>query len=153
MVGRALRSAPRRCGDTPPYRKSAMKISKRAQRDARQLFRSCQVNGLLDENRVRQAVTLVLAQKPRRYLEILSRLLRLVKLDLERRTARVESVTSLPADLQMDVANRIKKIYGDGVSLTFDQNPALIGGLRVKVGSDVYDGSVRAKLERLAAGF
>jgi F-type H+-transporting ATPase subunit delta len=130
-----------------------MKISKRAQRDARQLFRSCQVNGLLDENRVRQAVTLVLAQKPRRYLEILSRLLRLVKLDLERRTARVESVTSLPADLQMDVANRIKKIYGDGVSLTFDQNPALIGGLRVKVGSDVYDGSVRAKLERLAAGF
>jgi len=24
---------------------------------------------------------------------------------------------------------------------------ALIGGLRVKVGSDVYDGSVRAKLE------
>jgi F-type H+-transporting ATPase subunit delta len=130
-----------------------MKISKRAQRDARQLFRRCQVNGLLDENRVRQAVTLVLAQKPRRYLEILSRLLRLVKLDLERRTARVESVTSLPADLQMDVANRIKKIYGDGVSLTFDQNPALIGGLRVKVGSDVYDGSVRAKLERLAAGF
>ena len=130
-----------------------MKISKRAQRDARQLFRSCQVNGLLDENRVRQAVTLVVAQKPRRYLEILSRLLRLVKLDLERRTARVESVTSLPADLQMDVANRIKKIYGDGVSLTFDQNPALIGGLRVKVGSDVYDGSVRAKLERLAAGF
>ena len=130
-----------------------MKISKPAQRDARQLFRSCQVNGLLDENRVRQAVTLVLAQKPRRYIEILSRLLRLVKLDLERRTARVESVTSLPADLQMDVANRIKKIYGDSVSLTFDQNPALIGGLRVKVGSDVYDGSVRAKLERLAAGF
>ena len=108
---------------------------------------------MLDENRVRQAVTLVLAQKPRRYIEILSRLLRLVKLDLERRTARVESVTSLPADLQMDVANRIKKIYGDSVSLTFDQNPALIGGLRIKVGSDVYDGSVRAKLERLAAGF
>jgi len=130
-----------------------MKISKSAQRDARQLFRSCQVNGLLDENRVRQAIALVLARKPRHYIEILSRLLRLVKLDLERRTARVESVTSLPADLQMDVANRIKKIYGDSVSLTFDQNPALIGGLRVKVGSDVYDGSVRAKLERLAAGF
>jgi F-type H+-transporting ATPase subunit delta len=130
-----------------------MKISKRAQRDARQLFRSCQVNGLLDENRVRQAVTLVVAQKPRRYLEILSRLLRLVKLDLERRTARVESVTSLPADLQMDVANRIIKIYGDSVSLTFDQNPALIGGLRVKVGSDVYDGSILARLNALAESF
>jgi F-type H+-transporting ATPase subunit delta len=130
-----------------------MKISKRAQHDARQLFRSCQVNGLLDENRVRQAVTLVLAQKPRRYLEILSRLLRLVKLDLERRTARVESAAILPGDLQSDVANRIKKIYGDRVDIAFGQNPALIGGLRVKVGSDVYDGSVRAKLERLAESF
>ena len=130
-----------------------MKTSKRAQSDARQLFRSCQVNGLLDENRVRQAVTLVLAQKPRRDLEILSRLSRLVKLDLERRTARVESAAILPDDLQADVANRIKKIYGAGVSLTFGQNPALIGGLRVKVGSDVYDGSVRAKLESLAASF
>ena len=130
-----------------------MKISKPAQRDARQLFRSCQVNGLLDENRVRQAIALVLARKPRHYIEILSRLLRLVKLDLERRTARVESVAALPADLQTDVANRIKKIYGDGVSLTFDRNPALIGGLRVKVGSDVYDGSVQARLKALAESF
>ena len=130
-----------------------MKISKRAQRDARQLFRSCQVNGLLDENRVRQAVALVLAEKPRRYIEILSRLYRLVKLDLERRTARVESAASLPADLQTDVANRIKKIYGEGVILTFDRNPALIGGLRVKVGSDVYDGSIQARLNALAESF
>jgi F-type H+-transporting ATPase subunit delta len=130
-----------------------MKISKSAQRDARQLFRSCQVNGLLDENRVRQAVTLVLAQKPRRYLEILSRLLRLVKLDLERRTARVESPAILPADLQADVAGRIKKIYGESVDISFGQSPALIGGLRIKVGSDVYDGSVKAKLDNLAASF
>ena len=130
-----------------------MKISKRAQHDARQLFRSCQVNGLLDENRVRQAVALVLAQKPRRYVEILSRLYRLVKLDLERRTARVESAAILPDDLQMDVANRIKKIYGEGVSLTFDRNPALIGGLRIKVGSDVYDGSIRTRLEKLEQSF
>ena len=42
-----------------------MKISKQAQRDARQLFRSCQVNGLLDENRVRQAVDLVAGEKSR----------------------------------------------------------------------------------------
>jgi F-type H+-transporting ATPase subunit delta len=130
-----------------------MKISKRAQHDARQLFRSCQVNGLLDENRVRQAVTLVLAQKPRRYLEILSRLLRLVKLDLERRTARVESATILPGDLQADVAGRIKKIYGDGVGVAFGRNPALIGGLRIKIGSDVYDGSIQARLNVLAESF
>ena len=68
-------------------------------------------------------------------------------------SARVESAAILPGDLQSDVANRIKKIYGDRVDIAFGQNPALIGGLRVKVGSDVYDGSVRAKLERLAESF
>jgi F-type H+-transporting ATPase subunit delta len=130
-----------------------MKISKQAQRDARQLFRSCQVNNLLDENRVRQTVALLSDKKPRGYVEILSRLLRLVKLDLERRAARVESATALPADLQAALANRIKKIYGGGVNIVFGQNPALLGGLRIQVGSDLYDGSVQTKLNRLAQSF
>jgi F-type H+-transporting ATPase subunit delta len=130
-----------------------MKISKQAQRDARQLFRSCQVNGLLDENCVRRTVTLLSTKKPRGYVEILSRLHRLVKLDLERRAARVESATPLPADLQTDVANRIKKNYGDGVNIAFGQNPALLGGLRIQVGSDLYDGSVQTKLNQLSQSF
>ncbi|MGA2800950.1 MAG: F0F1 ATP synthase subunit delta [Verrucomicrobiota bacterium] len=130
-----------------------MKISKQAQRNARQLFRSCRVSGVLDENRVRQAVSLLLAQKPRGYAEILSRLHRLVKLDLEQRAARVESATPLPADLQADVARRIRKIHGAGADITFSQNPALIGGLRIQVGSDLYDGSVKARLEKLGQSF
>jgi F-type H+-transporting ATPase subunit delta len=76
-----------------------------------------------------------------------------VKLDLERRAARVESATALPADLQADLANRIKKIYGGGVNIVFGQNPALLGGLRIQVGSDLYDGSVQTKLNRLAQSF
>ncbi len=126
-----------------------MKISKLAQRETRQLFRSCRVGGVLDENRVRRAVSLLLAQKPRGYAEILSRLHRLVKLDLEQRAARIESATPLPADFQADVANRIRKIYGAGADITFSQNPALIGGLRIQVGSDLYDGSVKTRLEKL----
>ena len=130
-----------------------MKISKQAQRDARQLFRSCQQNNLLDENRVRQTVSLLAEKKPRGYVEILSRLHRLVKLDLERRAARVESALPLPADLQNDVTNNIKKIYGDGVNIVFGQNPALLGGLRIQVGSDLYDGSVKNRLDKLAGSF
>ena len=130
-----------------------MKISKSAQRDARQLYRHCQVGGLLDQNRVRQAVSLLLAQKPRRYLEILSRLCRLVKLDVEQHTARVESAAPLPDDLQRDVAGRIKNIYGAGMEISFGQNPALLGGLRIKAGSDLYDGSIQARLDALAESF
>ena len=130
-----------------------MKISKQEQREARQLFRSCLVNGLLDENRVRQAVSLLVSQKPRGYVGILSRLLRLVKLDLEQHAASVESATPLAADLQADVTNRISKIYGAGLDISFSWNPALIGGLRIQVGSDLYDGSVRTRLEKLEQSF
>ena len=35
----------------------------------------------------------------------------------------------------------------------FAQNPALIGGMRIKVGSDVYDGSVQARLAALQESF
>src|SRR5213082_2729948 len=117
-----------------------MKISKQAQRDARQLFRSCHANGSLDENRVRQTVKLLGEQKPRGYVEILSRLHRLVKMDLEQHAARVESATPLSPELQNEVSGEIKRKYGAGVSIAFAQNPALIGGLRIQVGSDLYDG-------------
>jgi F-type H+-transporting ATPase subunit delta len=130
-----------------------VKISKQAQRDARQLFRSCQVNGLLDENRVRQTVTLLSTQKPRGYVGILSRLHRLVKMDLEQHAARVESAAPLTPDLQADVTGEIKRKYGAGVSISFAQDPALIGGLRIQVGSDLYDGSVKMRLERLEQSF
>lgn len=130
-----------------------MKTSKLALRGARQLFRSCHVNGLLDENRVRNVLTLLMEKKPRGYVEILSRLYRLVKLDLEQHQARIESAVPLPADLQADTANQIKKIYGAGVDIAFSQNPALIGGLRIQVGSDLYDGSVKTRLEKLEQSF
>jgi F-type H+-transporting ATPase subunit delta len=130
-----------------------MKISKQARREGKSLFRVCQVNGLLDENRVRQAVQRVIAGKPRGYLAILSQLERLVKLDQERRTAKVESAAPLPSDVQANVRNHLNRVYGPGLNLSFGQNPALIGGLRIQVGSDVYDGSVQGRLSSLQESF
>src|SRR6266702_1171892 len=123
-----------------------MKITKQARREAKQLFRGCLVNGLLQEDRARQVVQRVIELKPRGYLAILNHFQRLVKLEVERRTAKVESAVPLPADLQASVQASLARIYGPGLALSFAQNPALIGGLRVKVGSDVYDGSIQARL-------
>ena len=39
--------------------------------------------------------------------------------------------------------------YGAGLTTDFRINPALLAGLRIRVGSDVWDGSVRARLDRL----
>lgn len=127
-----------------------MKISKQARRDSKALFNTCKVNGVLDENRVRQTVGAVIAQKPRGYVGILSHFQRLVKLDIERRTALVESASPLNESLASSVKANLTKRYGQGLNVNFAVNPALIGGLRVKVGSDVYDGSVRSRLNELA---
>ncbi len=130
-----------------------MKISKQARRDAKQVFRSCLVNGLLDENRARQVVQQLIAQKPRGYMAIVTHFQRLVKLDVARRTARIESAIPLPENLRIGVQTSLARKYGPGLSVSFAQNPDLIGGLRVQVGSDVYDGSIRARLVELADKF
>jgi F-type H+-transporting ATPase subunit delta len=130
-----------------------MKITKQAQRDARQLFRSCSANGVLDEARVRLAVKLLLEKKPRGYVGILSRLHRLVKLDIARRSVKVESAVTLAPDVIASVKAGLEKRYGATLTVTESVNPSLLGGLRIQVGSDLFDGSVKTRLEKLAENF
>ena len=130
-----------------------MKATKQARREAKQLFRLCQVNGLLDESRARQAVQQIVAAKSRHSLATLSYFRRLVELDCARHTAKVESAVTLPADLQASVQTGLAHAYGPGLNTSFTENPALIGGMRIRVGSDVYDGSVRARLAALEQSF
>jgi F-type H+-transporting ATPase subunit delta len=130
-----------------------MKISKQARRDGKQLYQNCVVDGRLDEARVRGVVKLVADRKPRGWLAALTHFQRLVKLEVDRRTARVESPTPLDAGQQDRVRAKIDSLYGAGLSYEFVQNPALLGGLRIRVGSDVYDGSVEARLAALEESF
>lgn len=127
-----------------------MKISKQSRRDGKTLFNACRINGVLDDSRVRQALGAVVQAKPRGHLGTLTHFHRLVKLDIARRTALVESAVPLLADFQNEVKSNLAKKYGAGLSVSFTVNPALIGGLRIKVGSDVLDGSVANRLEALA---
>ena len=130
-----------------------MKITKRAKRDAKYLFRVCLVKGLLDESRVRQVAQHLAASGERNSPSILAHFLRLVKLDCARHTAAIESATPLPADLQTVVRTGLTRRYGPGLTATFAERPELIGGMRIQVGCDVYDGSVRAGLEALEKSF
>jgi F-type H+-transporting ATPase subunit delta len=130
-----------------------MKIGKQARRDAKALFRSCIVDGMLDEGKVRSVVQKVLAAKPRGYMGLLQQFQRLVKLDIDRRTALVESATPMPPGQQSELTNALTRRYGDGLQISFAHNPALLGGLRIKVGSDVIDGTVQGRLDALAESF
>jgi len=134
-------------------RRLGMKTSKEITREAKRLFKLCCTNGSLDDSRVRRVVTGVLGSKRRRAQALLSNFLRRVRLDRARHTASVESATLLPADLQASVLAGLERTYGPDISSSFSLNPALIGGMRIKVGSDVYDGSVKAGLAGLENRF
>src|SRR5262249_15807785 len=121
--------------------------------EAKHLYRLCLVDGSLDEDRVRQVVRRVLESKQRGSFALLSHFRRLVKLECVRHTATIESATPLPADLQTSVSSDLGRLYGPKLSIWFADTPALIGGMRVKVGSDVYDSSVKARLAGLERRF
>lgn len=130
-----------------------MRATRQSRRDARQLYRDCLVKGLLDDERVRLVVRKLVQDKPRGYLGTLEVLRRLVEIDGARHTANVESATALAAEQQADVRASLARVYGPGLTTSFGQNPGLIGGMRIQVGSDVYDGSVSGRLAALEGSF
>ena len=130
-----------------------MKGSKQSRREAKQLFKTCQVEGLLDADRVRTAVRVLIEQKPRGYFGILQHLHRLVKLDEASRTARVESAVALGQAQQQEIRDSLNRLKGGQVAVEFAENPGLIGGMRVKLGDDVFDGSVKTRLANLSETF
>ena len=130
-----------------------MSRAKQAKRDAKQLFHRCLVNGLLDEGRVRGVVRRVAESRNRERFKFLSNFQRLVQLDQARHSATVENATPLSADLQASIQAGLSNTYGPGLNTTFTHNPELIGGMRIKVGSDVYDSSIKARLAAIQASF
>ena len=130
-----------------------MKTSKQTQREAKKLFRLCLVNGSVDETRVRGVVERVIAAGRPGSLGVLTRFQRLVRLESDKHRAEVSSAAPLPLDVRTDIEAGLSRLYGPGIATSFADDPTLIGGVRIKVGSDVLDGSVKARLAALASGF
>jgi F-type H+-transporting ATPase subunit delta len=130
-----------------------MKRTRRTRRLAKQVFRLCLVNGLLDAGRVRGAVGRLTRSRNRDHFGVLKQFVRLVRLDVARHTATVKTAEPLPAEMRSRLQDGLARVYGLGLDTSFTDSPALIGGVRIRVGSDVYDGSVRGRLAALAARF
>ena len=130
-----------------------MKTVKQIKREAKRLFRLCFVNGLLDESRVRQVAQRIIEARRRTSSALLYHFLYLLKLDRAQHSAEIESAIPLSDDLRTSILADLARRYGPGISASFAENPALIGGMRIKVGSDVYDGSVKAGLAELEKSF
>ena len=127
-----------------------MKISKTAAATARRLFGLCQVGGRLDESKLRAVIARLVEAKPRDHAAILGALQRLTRLEYDRRKVVVESAVELDGASRERAASGLTAQYGPDLLVAYQVTPDLIGGLRIRVGNDVFDGSVKGRLDRFA---
>ena len=128
-----------------------MKVNKEIRQLARQLLRASFTDGQLDQGKVGSLVESLLAKKPRHYLNVLEFYKRLLRLELDKRHARIETATELGEDAKGQIRSNLQRRYGQDLTADFMVDPNLLGGMRVRVGSDVWDGTVKSRLERLAS--
>src|SRR3984893_9326103 len=126
-----------------------MKSTKEARKVSRQMFRHSFTSGKLDEEKISNMVQTVLATKPRRYVDVLKDYQRLIHLEVEKRHAVIESATPLNRSLGDRIVANLKSRYDEDLTTEFRTNPELLGGLRIKIGNDVWDGSIKNRLDQL----
>lgn len=126
-----------------------MKINKEIRRLSREMLRASFTDGQLDPGRIASLVDSLIARKPRNYIGVLKNYRRLLRIEVEKRRARIETASEVDRETGSILVANLKKKYGSDLTTEFVVNPQLLGGMRIRVGSDVWDGSVRNRLERL----
>ena len=126
-----------------------MKLNKEIRQLSRKMLQASFTDGQLDPGRISSVVDSLITQKPRNYIDVLKNYRRLLRLELEKRHATVETSSEVDPAIRSDIVANLKSKYGNDLSTEFHVDPELLGGMRVRVGNDVWDGSVRNRLERL----
>lgn len=130
-----------------------MKLNKEIRQFSREMLRASFTDAQLDNGKISTLVQSLITKKPRHYVDVLKYYKRLLRLEIEKRHARIESAMKLDPETSKQIVDRLKRKYGNDLTADFQVDPALLGGLRVRLGSNVWDGTLRNRLERLQQQF
>lgn len=126
-----------------------MKLNKEIRQLSRKMLQASFTDGQLDPGRIASLVDSLVTQKRRNYIDVLKNYKRLLRLELEKRHATIETASEANPAIRSEIETNLKSKYGNDLSTEFHVDPQLLGGMRVRVGNDVWDGSVRNRLKRL----
>jgi F-type H+-transporting ATPase subunit delta len=126
-----------------------MKINKEIRQLSREMLRASFTDGQLHHGKIASLTQSLIEKRPRHCIDILQHYKRLLRLEIEKRHAKIESATQLAPEAAVNIVERLKKKYGEDLTTEFALDSALLGGVRIRVGSDVWDGTLRNRLERL----
>jgi F-type H+-transporting ATPase subunit delta len=124
--------------------------AKKAQQFARQLFKLSLAEGVLSAERVSGVLAYVEKHQPANPVMVLKAYARYVAAELAKGEAVVEHAGAINAATLSAIAAAMTKKFGRPVTATARPNAALLAGLRVHVGDDIYESSVAGQLAALA---
>jgi F-type H+-transporting ATPase subunit delta len=124
---------------------------KQVQKLARQFFKLSFADGTLSAERVTGVLQYIEKHSPPHTLAVLKAYQRLIAIEVGRGQAVVEHAGPLHDAILATIAAAMTERYGRPIAGVARRNDALLAGLRVRVGDDVYESSVAGQLATLAA--
>lgn len=127
-----------------------MKRDQKITRLAKKLVELSKDNGVVTEAKVTEVLAGLKQVQHRHHLTVLKTFLSYLRREIALQTAVVLTPGALSDDALKAIEATYSKMYNRPVSAVIQQEIALIAGVRVRVGDDVYDASVAGRLQRLA---
>jgi F-type H+-transporting ATPase subunit delta len=124
---------------------------KQIQQLARQFFQLSLVEGRLSTDRVAGVLEYIEKHRPANTLAVLKAYRRLATAEFARGQAVVEHAGSMTDAALAAIGAAMTQKYRRPVAPVAKPNAALLAGLRVRVGDDVYESSVAGQLATLAS--
>jgi F0F1-type ATP synthase, delta subunit (mitochondrial oligomycin sensitivity protein) len=129
-----------------------MKLNKEIRQLSRKMLQASFTDGQLDPGRISSLVDSLVSHKPRNYIDALKNYKRLLRLELEKRHATIETASEVDPAVRSEIEANLKSKYGNDLSTNFTLTPTS-WRMRIRVGNDVWDGSVRNRLQRFNTNY
>jgi F-type H+-transporting ATPase subunit delta len=127
-----------------------MRASKQSQQFARQLFNLSLADGQVSAERVSAVLAHLSRQPPRQPLAVLRHYQRLITTQLASNSALVEHAGAIDDGLLRSIEVAFARKYQRPINASARPNPALIAGLRIRIGDDLYESSIASQLAALS---
>ena len=128
-----------------------MRADKKTKALAKQLFKLSVVNGTVSPEQVTGVLGYIEKNVPRHGLAVLQLYHRAIATELAKSEAVVEHAGPIGDTTLKSIEAAMAKKYSRPVTATAKPNPKLLAGLRIRIGSDVYESSVAGQLAALSS--
>ena len=128
-----------------------MRGDKKTKQLARQLFKLSLVDGAVSPEQVAGVLGYIEKTAPRHPLALLKLYHRAISVELAKSRAIVEHAGPLGEATLRQIEAVMTQRYARPVTASTQPNPKLLAGLRIRVGSDVYESTVAGQLAALSS--